>query len=60
MELEFLKWLRPRLPGHPQLHVGPGDDAAVVCLANGAHLSQPATSSATESISNSAVSARAA
>jgi thiamine-monophosphate kinase len=38
MEHEFLQWLRPRLPGHPQLHVGPGDDAAVVRLAAGTHL----------------------
>lgn len=34
MELDFLEWLRPRLPSHPQLHVGPGDDAAVVRLAD--------------------------
>ncbi len=38
MELEFLHWLRPRLPSHPQLHVGPGDDAAVVRLADRAAL----------------------
>lgn len=38
MELEFLEWLRPRLPSHPRLHVGPGDDAAVVRLAHGTAL----------------------
>lgn len=38
MEFDFLQWLRPRLPGSPQLHVGPGDDAAVVRLAHGAAL----------------------
>ena len=38
MEFEFLQWLRSRLPSHPQLHVGPGDDAAVVRLAAGAAL----------------------
>jgi thiamine-monophosphate kinase len=30
MELEFLRWLRGRLPPHPQLRVPPGDDAAVL------------------------------
>lgn len=30
MEREFLEWLRPRLPGHPQVIVGCGDDAAVL------------------------------
>jgi thiamine-monophosphate kinase len=33
MELEFLNWLRQRLPPHPQLLLGPGDDAAVLRLA---------------------------
>ena len=33
METEFIHWLRDRLPGHPQLLVGPGDDAAVLQLA---------------------------
>jgi thiamine-monophosphate kinase len=32
MELEFLQWLRQRLPLHPQLKLGPGDDAAVLAL----------------------------
>ncbi len=35
MEFDFLQWLRSRLPGHPRLLVGPGDDAAVVRLAHG-------------------------
>jgi thiamine-monophosphate kinase len=38
MEFDFLQWLRPRLPGSPQLHVGPGDDAAVIRLAHGTAL----------------------
>ena len=33
MELEFIRWLRGRLPGHPSLTVGMGDDAAVLRLA---------------------------
>ncbi len=32
MESEFIAWLRGRVPPHPQLVVGPGDDAAVVQL----------------------------
>jgi thiamine-monophosphate kinase len=32
MESELLAWLRRRLPPHPQLKLGPGDDAAVVAL----------------------------
>lgn len=35
MELEFVRWLRERLPAHPQLPVGPGDDAAILQLAHG-------------------------
>ncbi len=33
MELQFIEWLRARLPAHPALRVGPGDDAAVLQLA---------------------------
>jgi thiamine-monophosphate kinase len=33
MESEFLAWLRSRLPSHPQLKLGPGDDAALLRLA---------------------------
>jgi thiamine-monophosphate kinase len=33
MESEFLEWLRSRLPPHPNLLLGPGDDAAVLKLA---------------------------
>ncbi len=36
MELEFLAWLARRLPGDPRLRLGPGDDAAVLRLADGA------------------------
>jgi thiamine-monophosphate kinase len=32
METEFIRWLRGRLPAHPQLLLGPGDDAAVLRL----------------------------
>lgn len=32
MELEFVRWLRSRLPPHRLLEVGPGDDAALVAL----------------------------
>ena len=35
MEFDFLNWLRSRLSCHAHLRVGPGDDAAVVCLAHG-------------------------
>ena len=35
MELEFIHWLRGRLPGHPRLRVGPGDDAAVLDVGRG-------------------------
>ncbi len=30
MEQQFIAWLRDRLPAHPLLRVGPGDDAAVL------------------------------
>ncbi|HVC97102.1 MAG TPA: thiamine-phosphate kinase [Pirellulales bacterium] len=30
METEFIAWLRQRLPPHPQLLLGPGDDAALL------------------------------
>ena len=33
MELEFVDYLRRRLPAHPRLRLGPGDDAAVLRLA---------------------------
>jgi thiamine-monophosphate kinase len=35
MEAEFIAWLRERLPAHPRLRLGPGDDAALVRLAAG-------------------------
>ena len=35
MEAEFIAWLRGRLPSHPLLQLGPGDDAAVLRLAEG-------------------------
>jgi thiamine-monophosphate kinase len=34
MESEFLEWLRARLQPHPALRLGPGDDAALVRLAD--------------------------
>src|SRR5678815_2301176 len=33
MEREFLRRLLPRLPAHPRLLLGPGDDAALLALA---------------------------
>jgi len=36
MESEFIAWLRRRVPPHPLLQLGPGDDAAVLRLAEGA------------------------
>jgi thiamine-monophosphate kinase len=30
MESEFIRWLRGRLPSHPMLPLGPGDDAAIL------------------------------
>lgn len=35
METAFIAWLRDHLPAHPQLHLGPGDDAAVLSWASG-------------------------
>jgi len=35
METEFLKWLRAKLPSHPSLLLGMGDDAAVLGWAQG-------------------------
>lgn len=32
MESDFIAWLRNNLPPHPQLRLGPGDDAAVLSL----------------------------
>jgi thiamine-monophosphate kinase len=34
METEFIAWLRERLPPHPQLLLGPGDDAALLRLSD--------------------------
>jgi thiamine-monophosphate kinase len=36
MESEFIAWLRKRLPPHPQLFLGPGDDAAILQLGRNA------------------------
>jgi len=33
MEQQFIAWLRERLPTHPLLRLGPGDDAAVLKMA---------------------------
>jgi thiamine-monophosphate kinase len=33
MERELISWLRQRLPSHPLLRLGPGDDAAVLRMA---------------------------
>lgn len=30
MELDFIAWLREQLPEHPNLRLGPGDDAAIL------------------------------
>jgi thiamine-monophosphate kinase len=38
MELDLVRWLCNRLPSHPRMLVGPGDDAAVLRLAAGDHL----------------------
>jgi thiamine-monophosphate kinase len=35
MERKFIDWLRERLPPHPQVWIGPGDDAAVLRLVRG-------------------------
>ena len=32
MESDFIAWLRERLPPHPLLRLGPGDDAAILQL----------------------------
>ena len=34
MELEFINWLRERLPAHANLVLGPGDDAAILRMAS--------------------------
>jgi len=34
MEREFITWLRGRLPPHPLLRLGPGDDAAVLQISD--------------------------
>jgi thiamine-monophosphate kinase len=36
MEFEFIRWLGKRIGAHPALAIGPGDDAAVLRLAEGA------------------------
>ncbi len=36
MESEYVAWLRRQIPPHPQLRLGPGDDAAILRLATGA------------------------
>ena len=36
MESDFIRWLRHRLPPHPNLALGPGDDAAVLRWGQGA------------------------
>src|SRR5580658_8245117 len=33
MDEQFIAWLRERLPPHPLLRLGPGDDAAVLQMA---------------------------
>ena len=33
MEQQFIAWLRERLPPHPLLRLGPGDDAALLRMA---------------------------
>ena len=33
MERELISWLRQRLPPHPLVRLGPGDDAAVLRVA---------------------------
>jgi len=33
MEQQFVAWLRDRLPAHPLLRLGPGDDAAILRMA---------------------------
>ena len=33
MESDFIAWLRSRVPPHPRLLLGPGDDAAILRLA---------------------------
>jgi thiamine-monophosphate kinase len=35
MESEFIAWLRRQVPPHPQLDLGPGDDAAIIRLSAG-------------------------
>lgn len=38
MEDDLLRWFRHKIPSHPQMVVGPGDDAAVLKLSDGAQL----------------------
>jgi len=38
MESDFIAWLREHLPPHPLLHLGLGDDAAVLSLASDRHI----------------------
>jgi len=37
-ELDYIRWLRGRTPAHPRVAVGPGDDCAVIRLADGGQL----------------------
>jgi len=34
MEADLIAWIRGRLPEHPRLRLGPGDDAAILAWAN--------------------------
>ena len=38
MEDDLLRWFRQTIPGHPQMVVAPGDDAAVIKISDGAQL----------------------
>jgi len=38
MERDLVRWLCERLPAHSRMLVGPGDDAAILRLSNGANL----------------------
>src|SRR6186997_2447300 len=38
MERDLVRWLRQRVPSHPRLLVGLGDDAAIVRLPDESHL----------------------
>ena len=38
MERDLVRWLCERMPSHPRLLVGSGDDAAILRLSAGANL----------------------